>query len=173
MALQSTQPLSEMSTRNLPGGGGKERLARKVDNFTAISEPIVYIMWDPQRLTNLWTSMACYRNSFTFTFTMSPSVLDLSVGGSVVFTVWSVGVATSRLGGCCYDEACPWRSQSACSGVTTGNLMPCVSVVSLLSCTLCSCWDGAPRSFSTALCSLQALPLANATPAPETFRGLL
>jgi hypothetical protein len=22
-------------------------------------------MWDPQRLTNLWASMACYRDSFT------------------------------------------------------------------------------------------------------------
>jgi hypothetical protein len=39
MALVSTQPLTEMSTRNLPGG--KERPARKADNFTAICEPIV------------------------------------------------------------------------------------------------------------------------------------
>jgi hypothetical protein len=41
MALGSTQPLKEMSTRNLPGGKG--RPARKADNFTAICEPIVYI----------------------------------------------------------------------------------------------------------------------------------
>jgi hypothetical protein len=40
MALGSTQPLSEMSTRN--SLGGKERLARKTDNLTAIYEPIVY-----------------------------------------------------------------------------------------------------------------------------------
>jgi hypothetical protein len=39
MALGSTQPLTEMSTRNLPGG--KERPAHKADNFTAICEPIV------------------------------------------------------------------------------------------------------------------------------------
>jgi hypothetical protein len=39
MALRSTQPLTEMSTRNLPGG--KERPARKADNLTAICEPIV------------------------------------------------------------------------------------------------------------------------------------
>jgi hypothetical protein len=32
-------PLTEMSTRNLPGGKG--RPARKADNLTAISEPIV------------------------------------------------------------------------------------------------------------------------------------
>jgi hypothetical protein len=39
MALVSTQPLTEMSTRNLPGG--KERPERKADNLTAICEPIV------------------------------------------------------------------------------------------------------------------------------------
>jgi hypothetical protein len=39
MALGSTQPLTEMSTRNLPGGKG--RPARKVGNLTAICEPIV------------------------------------------------------------------------------------------------------------------------------------
>jgi hypothetical protein len=39
MAPRSTQPLTEMSTMNLPGG--KERLERKADNLTAISEPIV------------------------------------------------------------------------------------------------------------------------------------
>jgi hypothetical protein len=38
-ALGSTQPLTEMSTRNLPGG--KERPARKADNLTAICEPTV------------------------------------------------------------------------------------------------------------------------------------
>jgi hypothetical protein len=39
MALGSTQPLTEMSTRNLPGGKG--RPARKAETLTAISEPIV------------------------------------------------------------------------------------------------------------------------------------
>jgi hypothetical protein len=39
MALGSNQLLTEMSTRNLPGG--KERPVRKADNFTAICEPIV------------------------------------------------------------------------------------------------------------------------------------
>jgi hypothetical protein len=34
MALRSTQPLTEMSTRNLPGG--KRRPARKADNLTVI-----------------------------------------------------------------------------------------------------------------------------------------
>jgi hypothetical protein len=39
MALGSTQPLTEMSNRNLPGGKG--RLACKADNLTAICEPII------------------------------------------------------------------------------------------------------------------------------------
>jgi hypothetical protein len=41
MALGSTQPLTEMSTRNLPGGGGKKRPAPRADNLTPICEPIV------------------------------------------------------------------------------------------------------------------------------------
>jgi hypothetical protein len=39
MALGSTHPLTEMNTRNPPGGKG--RPARKADNLTAICEPIV------------------------------------------------------------------------------------------------------------------------------------
>jgi hypothetical protein len=42
VALRSTQSLTELSTRNLPGGsGGKGQPARKADNLTAICEPIV------------------------------------------------------------------------------------------------------------------------------------
>jgi hypothetical protein len=40
MALGSTQPLTEMSIRNLPGVKG--RPARKADNLTAICEPIIW-----------------------------------------------------------------------------------------------------------------------------------
>jgi hypothetical protein len=39
MALESTQPLTETSTKNLLGSNG--RPARKTDNLTAICEPIV------------------------------------------------------------------------------------------------------------------------------------
>jgi hypothetical protein len=39
MALELTQLLTEMSTKNLPGGEG--RPARKADSLTAICEPIV------------------------------------------------------------------------------------------------------------------------------------
>jgi hypothetical protein len=40
MALESTQSLTEKSTRNLPRGKGRQ--ARKADNLTAIYERIVY-----------------------------------------------------------------------------------------------------------------------------------
>jgi hypothetical protein len=39
MALGSIQPLTEMSTRNLPGCKGLQE--REPDNLTAICEPIV------------------------------------------------------------------------------------------------------------------------------------
>jgi hypothetical protein len=39
MALGSTQPLTEMSTRNLPGG--KKTPAHRADNLAAICEPNV------------------------------------------------------------------------------------------------------------------------------------
>jgi hypothetical protein len=38
MALSSTEPLTEMSTRNLSGGKG--RLARKADSLTAICQNV-------------------------------------------------------------------------------------------------------------------------------------
>jgi hypothetical protein len=39
MALGLTEPLTEISTRKIPGGKG--RRVRKADNITAICEPIV------------------------------------------------------------------------------------------------------------------------------------
>jgi hypothetical protein len=48
MTLGSTQPLTEMSIRNLPGGKGWP--VCKADNLTAICEPIVYKMWESRRL---------------------------------------------------------------------------------------------------------------------------
>jgi hypothetical protein len=38
--MESTRPLTETSTRNLPGGKGGP--ARKADNLTAICEPVVW-----------------------------------------------------------------------------------------------------------------------------------
>jgi hypothetical protein len=69
MALGYTQPLTEMSTRNLPGGKG--RPVGKADNIIVICEPTVWKLWELRRLTTLWASTACYRDSFTFTFYIS------------------------------------------------------------------------------------------------------
>jgi hypothetical protein len=60
MILALTRPLSEISTRNLPGS--KERPARKADNFTAICEPIIWKMCDPQSPIIIQVSTACYKD---------------------------------------------------------------------------------------------------------------
>jgi hypothetical protein len=57
MALGSTQPLTNMGTRKLPGGKGRPA--------GAIYEPTFQKMWEPRRLINMWASTACYRDSFT------------------------------------------------------------------------------------------------------------
>jgi hypothetical protein len=62
MAQGSTQTLTEMSSRNLPGGKG--RPVRGADNLTAIYEATIEKMWEPRRLTTLWAFTACYRDSF-------------------------------------------------------------------------------------------------------------
>jgi hypothetical protein len=62
MALGSTQPLTETSTRNI-SGGGKGQLAHKADNLTAICEPIVW-----RKCGSLDVFTACYRDSFTLPF---------------------------------------------------------------------------------------------------------
>jgi hypothetical protein len=61
MALGSTQPLTEMSTRNLPGGKG--RPACKAHNFTAICEFDYLELWEPRHLTTQWASTTCCGDS--------------------------------------------------------------------------------------------------------------
>jgi hypothetical protein len=56
VALGSTQPLTQISSRNLPGDK-KRWPERKAGNSTAISELIVQKMWKPRRPLN--------RDSFT------------------------------------------------------------------------------------------------------------
>jgi hypothetical protein len=65
VALGSTQHLTEMSIRNLPGGKG--RPAGKADNLTAICEPTVKKMWELRRLTTLLVSTVRYRRVFLYT----------------------------------------------------------------------------------------------------------
>jgi hypothetical protein len=45
MALETTKPLTKMSTRKLHGG--KARPVLKAENLTAICEPIVLKLWKP------------------------------------------------------------------------------------------------------------------------------
>jgi hypothetical protein len=49
MALGSTQPLTEISAKNLPEGKGQQML--KADNLTDICKPVFQKMWGPGRLT--------------------------------------------------------------------------------------------------------------------------
>jgi hypothetical protein len=99
MTLWQTQPLTEMSTRKLPGG--KRRSACKADNLTAICEPIVWKIWEPRRLTIRWT----YTGNFTFSFTLhhisdDSTLLTFHVS-MLIYVAWqscsrdsSVGIAT-------------------------------------------------------------------------------
>jgi hypothetical protein len=69
IALGFTHPLTEKSTRNLPGrggGGGKTLPARRTDSHTATCVPIVQKMWDLRHLRTPWTSTACDRDRSTF-----------------------------------------------------------------------------------------------------------
>jgi hypothetical protein len=75
MALGSSR-LTEMSTRNYPGGKG--RPARKADNLTAICEPNVCKLWEPQPLTTL-------RDSFTFYYRSQAFELCHILKGSVSY----------------------------------------------------------------------------------------
>jgi hypothetical protein len=65
-----------MSTRT---PGDKGRPAREANNLTAIYEPIVYKMWEPQHFTTLWASSACYKDIFTF-LNMEQEQLDATFG---------------------------------------------------------------------------------------------
>jgi hypothetical protein len=67
MTLGLSKSLTEMSTRNLPGGEGGElrAMVREVEKITAICEPIVRRMWEPRRFINISAFAACYRYSFT------------------------------------------------------------------------------------------------------------
>jgi hypothetical protein len=64
MALGSTQPLTEMGTRSLPGGKGQ--LTCKADNFTTICKLTVYKMWESPHFTTSLAFTAYYWDSFTF-----------------------------------------------------------------------------------------------------------
>jgi hypothetical protein len=96
MALGSTQPLIEMSTRNLSGGGGEGRPARKADNLTAIWEPIVQKMWEPRPLITLWAFTDCYRDSSSCTISPNHNQLqDLTINECLRLAPFSFSFSSS------------------------------------------------------------------------------
>jgi hypothetical protein len=81
MALGSTQPVTEMSTKNLPGGEGRPAL--KADNLTAVCESIMK-MWEPRRLTTPLVSTASYL-TFTNYITIRLTSNILSYGFAILW----------------------------------------------------------------------------------------
>jgi hypothetical protein len=73
-----TQPLTEMSIRNIPGGKG--RPTREADNLTVICEPTVKKLWEPRPLITLWAFTSCYRDSFTLL--LLPIIIIITVAKS-------------------------------------------------------------------------------------------
>jgi hypothetical protein len=71
------------------------RPASKAHNLTAICEPTVQKMWKPQRLTNLWASTACYRDSFTF------RSIIIIISSIIIIIITSSSI--SRMSLSCYD----------------------------------------------------------------------
>jgi hypothetical protein len=72
-----TQPLIEMSIRNLPGGEGRpEHKAASPSSLSLLSRR----MWDPRRLTTLWASTACYKDSFTFYLPSIKKIILIKAG---------------------------------------------------------------------------------------------
>jgi hypothetical protein len=63
MALGSTQPLVEMSTRNIPGGKGGRYVRLTSPPLRAECHEI----WEPKPPGTLWATPGLLRDSFTFT----------------------------------------------------------------------------------------------------------
>jgi hypothetical protein len=72
MALESTQPLTAISTRNIPGG--KKRPAHRADNLAAICDPKNVGASTSRNAKDLH---GLYRDNFTLTFTDSESTIGL------------------------------------------------------------------------------------------------
>jgi hypothetical protein len=93
MALGSTQPLTDMTLRKIPGGKG--RPAPKTDNFTAFCQPTISKMLEPRRLTTLWIFKACYRIALLFYLTwfnikiLGILITDRSYGFLMILTIKS------------------------------------------------------------------------------------
>jgi hypothetical protein len=70
MVLWSTQPPTDMSTRNI--SWGLRRLTRRADNLPP-SCADCFEIWKPQPSGTLWACSGLYRDFFTFSFTFASS----------------------------------------------------------------------------------------------------
>jgi hypothetical protein len=94
MGLWSTQPLTEMNTRNFPGCNGlPARLKTSPPSVSRLSSK----MWEPRRLTTPWASMASYRDSFTLALVVYVAdCSDFAVSNAcAVFYSWTLGTVDS------------------------------------------------------------------------------
>jgi hypothetical protein len=137
VALKSTQPPTEMSTKNLPGG--KWRPARKAHIFTAICKSTFQKIWEPRCFRALWAFTACYRDSFTLYFyliavwdivahnRLCRNVATCQQSGLRVCLSWCMGRGSLGLNGHCFREietngGETWSTLYSISPiVTTGN----------------------------------------------------
>jgi hypothetical protein len=72
---------------------------RKADKPSAIYLLIASKMRDPQRVTTLWASMVCYKDSFMVLFTLQTSeALSCYISG-----IWSQYVSSGIVTGCWLD----------------------------------------------------------------------
>jgi hypothetical protein len=58
--------------------GSRARPVRRADNLTAICEPTVYTTRDPQHLTTLLASTACYWDFFISQFILQAALIHLA-----------------------------------------------------------------------------------------------
>jgi hypothetical protein len=87
MALGSTQLLTEMSTRNLPWGGGGVKDSWSV-GLTTSPPSVIRLsrkMWELRRLTTLRASTACYRDSFIFITHSLPFLMQIKCSQSLLY----------------------------------------------------------------------------------------
>jgi hypothetical protein len=68
--------------------GSRARPVHRADNLAAICEPIVLTIWNPQHLTTLLASTACYVDCFTllyflFVYASTPHKDPCGHGGTI------------------------------------------------------------------------------------------
>jgi hypothetical protein len=92
MTLGPTQPLTEMSIRNIVTGKGQQE--RKAANLTANCEPIVHKMWDTRCLVTLQDSLSCYAEGHNLNSCPYKVICLSTIQVSFKFVFLSLGVAS-------------------------------------------------------------------------------